>query len=212
MRSWSTTNAWNFWATRCSAIIFSELLYRRYPGEKEGGLTNLRSALVRRETLARLAISWAWATIYCWGTVRRKAAGAAARRRLCATFEAMVGALYLDQGIDLCREVLLRLFRGGAGQTRSNPGAQGCQEPAAGTGAGETQSHATLPADRQQRARPRQALRDDRADQRQALRHRRGAQQTGSIATRRLDGALPPRRAASSTINTIPSLAFSMAI
>ena len=90
--------------------LFSDLLYRRYPGEKEGGLTNLRSALVRRETLARLANQLHLGDHLLLGHGEEENGGRRRPATLCATFEAMVGALYLDQGIDLCREVLLRLF------------------------------------------------------------------------------------------------------
>lgn len=90
--------------------IFSELLYRRYPGEKEGGLTNLRSALVRRETLARLATQLGLGEHLLLGHGEEESGGRCRPATLCATFEALVGALYLDQGIEVCRTVLLRLF------------------------------------------------------------------------------------------------------
>lgn len=90
--------------------IFSELLYHRYPGEKEGGLTNLRSALVRRETLARLATQLKLGDYLLLGHGEEENGGRHRPATLCATFEALVGALYLDQGIETCRTVVLRLF------------------------------------------------------------------------------------------------------
>lgn len=90
--------------------IFSELLYRRYPDQKEGGLTNLRSALVRRETLARLASQLHLGDHLLLGHGEEENGGRHRPATLCATFEALVGALYLDQGTETCRTVLLRLF------------------------------------------------------------------------------------------------------
>ncbi|HAJ35650.1 MAG TPA: ribonuclease III [Chloroflexi bacterium] len=90
--------------------IFSELLYRRYPHEKEGGLTNLRSALVRRETLARLATQLGLGNYLLLGHGEEENGGRQRPVTLCATFEALVGALYLDQGIEVCRTVVLQLF------------------------------------------------------------------------------------------------------
>ncbi len=90
--------------------LFSELLYRRYPGEKEGGLTNLRSALVRRDTLARLATRLELGGYLQLGHGEEESGGRLRPATLCATFEALVGALYLDQGSDVCRTVVLRLF------------------------------------------------------------------------------------------------------
>lgn len=92
------------------SYIFSELLYRRYPEEKEGGLTNLRSALVRRETLARLATQLGLGDYLLLGHGEEENGGRRRAAILCATFEALVGALYLDQGIERCRAVVLRLF------------------------------------------------------------------------------------------------------
>lgn len=92
------------------SYIFSELLYHRYPDQREGGLTNLRSALVRRETLARLAAALQLGAYLLLGHGEEESGGRHRPATLCATFEALVGALYLDQNIDVCRAVVLRLF------------------------------------------------------------------------------------------------------
>jgi ribonuclease-3 len=75
-------------------------LYNRFPEMAEGALTKLRSALVRTEQLAEFA-----KTIDLGNAMRlgRGEAGSGGRQRLallCATFEALVGAIYLDQGIE----------------------------------------------------------------------------------------------------------------
>lgn len=92
------------------SYIFSELLYRRYPEEKEGGLTNLRSALVRRETLARLATQLHLGDYLLLGHGEEESGGRHRSATLCATFEALIGALYLDQNVDICRAVVMLLF------------------------------------------------------------------------------------------------------
>ena len=92
------------------SYIFSELLYRRYPDQKEGGLTNLRSALVRRETLARLATQLQLGSYLLLGHGEEESGGRQRPATLCATFEALVGALYLDQNIEVCRAVVMQLF------------------------------------------------------------------------------------------------------
>jgi ribonuclease-3 len=90
--------------------IFSELLYHRYPDQKEGGLTNLRSALVRRETLARLATQLQLGSYLLLGHGEEESGGRQRPATLCATFEALVGALYLDQKIEVCRSIVAKLF------------------------------------------------------------------------------------------------------
>ena len=90
--------------------IFSELLYHRYPQAREGSLTNRRSALVRRETLARLATQFRLGEYLLLGHGEEESGGRKRQATLCATFEALIGAYYLDQGIDACRALLQRLF------------------------------------------------------------------------------------------------------
>jgi ribonuclease-3 len=92
------------------SYIFSDLLYRRFPDEMEGGLTNLRSALVRRETLARLATHLHLGVYLLLGHGEEESGGRKRPATLCATFEALVGALYLDQGMEICQQVVMRLF------------------------------------------------------------------------------------------------------
>lgn len=81
-------------------------LYNHFPEMKEGELTRLRSALVRTEQLG------AFATLTGLGSVMRLGKGeddSGGRERpalLCATFEALIGALYLDAGIPAVREFI----------------------------------------------------------------------------------------------------------
>jgi ribonuclease-3 len=75
-------------------------LYNRFPEMAEGALTRLRSALVRTEQLADFAQAINLGNAMRLG---RGEAGSGGRQRLallCATFEALIGALYLDQGVD----------------------------------------------------------------------------------------------------------------
>lgn len=74
-------------------------LYNHFPEMSEGELTRMRSALVRTEQLAEFA-----RTIYLGAAMRLGKGEIAAKGRerdvlLCATFEALVGALYLEVGI-----------------------------------------------------------------------------------------------------------------
>ncbi len=90
--------------------IVSELLFLRFPRYAEGDLTNLRAALVRRETLARLARRLRLGDYLLLGHGEEESGGRQRPATLCATFEAVVGALYLDGGSDAAREFVLRLL------------------------------------------------------------------------------------------------------
>lgn len=81
-------------------FVTGEYLYHRFPEMAEGPLTSLRSALVRRETLARFARQIHLDRYLLLGHGEAASGGRRRPATLCATFEAVVGALYLDQGVD----------------------------------------------------------------------------------------------------------------
>ena len=81
-------------------FVTGEYLYHRFPEMAEGSLTNLRSALVRRETLARFAQAYGLGSYLQMGHGEVESGGRQRPATLCAVFEALVGALYLDQGLD----------------------------------------------------------------------------------------------------------------
>ncbi|MCC9077174.1 ribonuclease III [Litorilinea aerophila] len=88
-------------------FIVSEELFRRFPEQREGDLTNLRAALVRRETLARLAERLDLGDYLLLGHGEDESGGRQRSAILCATFEALVGAIYLEHGIDVARHFVL---------------------------------------------------------------------------------------------------------
>ena len=81
-------------------FVTGEYLYHRFPELAEGLLTSLRSALVRRETLAQFAQYHDLGSYLLMGRGESESGGRVRPATLCATFEALVGALYLDQGLD----------------------------------------------------------------------------------------------------------------
>ncbi len=87
-------------------FVAAELLFRRYPRRLEGELTNLRAALVRRETLARFAEELALGDFLLLGHGEEESGGRTRPATLCATFEAVIGAIYLDGGLNRVREFL----------------------------------------------------------------------------------------------------------
>lgn len=80
-------------------FLLAEMLYRRFPRAREGELTGLRAALVRRDTLARFAEQVGIGEAMCMGHGEVESGGRTRAATLCAAFEALVGALYLDQGL-----------------------------------------------------------------------------------------------------------------
>ena len=87
-------------------FITGEYLYHRFPEQREGSLTSLRSVLVRRSTLADFARQWELGRHLMMGHGEVETGGRERDATLCAVFEAVVGALYLDQGIESVQHVL----------------------------------------------------------------------------------------------------------
>ncbi len=81
-------------------FVTGEFLYQRFPEMREGELTNLRSALVKREALARFAKEIELGAYILTSKGEHAAGGHRRVALLAGAFEALIGALYLDQGLE----------------------------------------------------------------------------------------------------------------
>ena len=88
------------------SLIASELVFNLYPQWREGELTSLRSALVKRETLSRFAKELRLGDYLLLGRGEEANGGRNRHTTLCDTYEAFIGALYLDQGSAALRSFL----------------------------------------------------------------------------------------------------------
>jgi ribonuclease-3 len=91
-------------------FIMAEVLFRAQPEAREGHLTRLRALLVRRDTLAAVARELDLGTALNLGGGELKSGGRNRDSILADALEALVGAIYLDSGMESCRELVLRLF------------------------------------------------------------------------------------------------------
>lgn len=80
-------------------FVVAAYLYHHFPEMKEGELTMLRAALVRTRTLAAIARDLALGENLRLGHGEAESGGRERLANLCAGFEAVVGAIYLDQGL-----------------------------------------------------------------------------------------------------------------
>ncbi len=85
-------------------------LYNRFPEMNEGQLTRLRAGLIRTETLARFAQDYMIGQVLLLGRGEDESGGRTRARNLCGSFEAVIGAMYLDQGMDAVRQFIEPLF------------------------------------------------------------------------------------------------------
>ncbi len=85
-------------------------LYHRFPEAQEGRLTSLRAAMVKTETLAELACQLGMDEQVMLGKGEGESGGRKRASLLADAFEAVVGALYLDQGLEAVRQMVEPLF------------------------------------------------------------------------------------------------------
>jgi ribonuclease III len=86
-------------------LIVTDHLYRMYP-LPEGEMTNLRSAIVRGEMLSKIAVEMGLEEYLLLSRGERKDTGKARQYILANAVEAVIGAVYEDQGYDSAKQVV----------------------------------------------------------------------------------------------------------
>jgi len=92
-------------------LIVTEKLYEEFPKLSEGELTEIRASLVCRDALAELASSLKLGNWLLLGRGEEATGGRAKVSNLANAMEALIGALYLDQGLTQTRRFILRQFK-----------------------------------------------------------------------------------------------------
>ncbi len=87
------------------ALISADYLYRAFAHLTEGELTDVRAVLVRTETLADFARDINLGSFLLMGRGEQHSGGS--KRVLASAFEALLGAIYLDQGLAATQAFLL---------------------------------------------------------------------------------------------------------
>ena len=91
-------------------FVVAAYLFDHFPDMDEGQLTMLRSALVRTNTLAGIARKLGVGQALQLGIGEDEGGGRERLPNLCAAFEAIVGAIYLDQGLDKAEQWIVALI------------------------------------------------------------------------------------------------------
>jgi ribonuclease-3 len=92
-------------------VIISEYLYNKYPNYAEGDLTKIRATVVSDATLSAVAENQLELGTYLALGRNEKASGGAHRpSNLANALEALIAAIYLDQGIGKARDVVVALL------------------------------------------------------------------------------------------------------
>lgn len=91
-------------------LAVSDFLFRKYPDSDEGELTKLRAALVCEPSLARTAKSLKLGYCLRMGKGEERSGGRERPSILADAFEALLGAIYLDQGLAKASEMTLEFL------------------------------------------------------------------------------------------------------
>lgn len=91
-------------------LVMTTKLYRDFPNQNEGRLTKLRSLLVSRPALFRYAIELDLGSHLRLGRGEERTGGRTRESNLADAFEALVGAIYLDSGLEAATSFIIDNF------------------------------------------------------------------------------------------------------
>lgn len=100
-----------FFGDALLGFVIAEALWGRFPHASEGRLTRLRASLVKKESLARLARGLNLGDYLHLGAGELRTGGHARDSILADSLEAVFAAVYLDQGFEVAKGVILELYR-----------------------------------------------------------------------------------------------------
>lgn len=93
-------------------FLVAERLYREFPELSEGDLTEIRASLVCRDTLAEVASILQLGAWLLLGQGEETTGGRMKQSNLANALEALIGAIYLDQGLAAARKFIFRQLKG----------------------------------------------------------------------------------------------------
>jgi ribonuclease III len=102
-------------------LAVTEYLFRHFRGEAEGQLTKLRSRLVSREALRMYAATLDLGRYLLMGRGEETSGGRERTSTLADAFEALIGAIYLDSGLDAAKNFILTQTRADLEQLAEQP-------------------------------------------------------------------------------------------
>lgn len=92
------------------SFVISKNLFKNHPEFDEGKLTNLRSLLVNTKSLAALATELKLGGKLMLSKGEEESGGRSNQSLLADAFEALIGALFLDQGIEMVEDFLSKIL------------------------------------------------------------------------------------------------------
>ena len=92
-------------------LVCADMLFSKFPQHQEGHLTRFRSLLVRSSTLCRVALKIGLGDYLYLGRGEEASSGRQKPANLAGALEAVIAAVYLDQGLSATSDFILNLFK-----------------------------------------------------------------------------------------------------
>ncbi|WP_093318969.1 ribonuclease III [Thorsellia anophelis] len=92
------------------SFIIADTLYARFPKCNEGDLTRMRASLVKENTLSEIAREFDLGNVLVLGPGELKSGGFQRDSILADAIEAIIGAIYIDNGIETVKSVVLAWY------------------------------------------------------------------------------------------------------
>ena len=100
-----------FFGDAVLGFIIAEYLYKHYPADDEGSLSRKRSYLVRKESLSKIANSYNLGNQIILGQGEKKSGGHKRDSIIADALEAIIGVVYLIEGIDGAKKFIHSIFQ-----------------------------------------------------------------------------------------------------
>ncbi|HMK98982.1 MAG TPA: ribonuclease III [Acidimicrobiales bacterium] len=105
-------------------LVVAEHTFRAYPELPEGSLAKVRAAVVNTNVLAEVAVQLELGQMVLLGRGEDASGGRHKASILANSVEALIGALYLDQGWEAAAALVLRLLGARIAEAAAGPGAE----------------------------------------------------------------------------------------
>lgn len=108
--NWGHNERLEFLGDAVLELVITDYLYKTYPEKNEGEMTTLRSALVKADTLSNVAVDMTIGEYMLLSRGEAKDLGRARQYILANAIEAVIGAVYLDQGFESAKSVIVKFL------------------------------------------------------------------------------------------------------
>ncbi|MCE9500312.1 MAG: ribonuclease III [Leptospira sp.] len=107
-KSWPHNERLEYLGDSVLGLLANEYLYTRFENYPEGKLAKIKARIVSEEALSRIARDLSLGKFILLGKGEKETGGADRASNQANVLEALLGAIYLDQGLESCRKFIIK--------------------------------------------------------------------------------------------------------